>query len=66
MDDNSERKRGRGRPLKDGAKRVRFDMLMDESEAEMLNHLNIETDMSKAEIIRKALVVYYNMKIRRR
>ena len=66
MDDNSERKRGRGRPLKDGAKRIRFDMLMDESEGEMLNHLNIETDMSKAEIMRKALVVYYNMKIRRR
>ena len=65
MEDNVEQLRGRGRPLKDGAKRIRFDMLMGESEDDMLKHLTIETDMSKSEIMRKALTVYYNIKMRR-
>ena len=63
MDSNKENRRGRGRPLKADAKRKRFDMLMDENEEEMLQHLTIESDMSKAEIMRKALTVYYNMKM---
>jgi len=63
MDRDTESKRGRGRPLKADARRKRFDMLMDENEEEMLHHLTIESDMSKAEIMRKALTVYYNMKM---
>lgn len=66
MEDNSEQKRGRGRPLKDDARRIRFDMLMGENEDDMLKHLTIETDMSKSEIMRKALTVYYNIKMRKR
>ena len=55
-----ESKRGRGRPLKTGETRknthsVRFD---DDEEA-MLNHLEVESEDSKSDILRKALRRYY-------
>lgn len=65
MEDNSGRKRGRGRPLKADARRKQLHMLLDDSEDDMLKHLTIETDMCRSEIIRKALTIYYNMKIGR-
>ena len=56
-------KRKRGRPAKSGETRknthsVRFD---DEEEA-MLGHLEIESDDSKSDIMRKALRTYYQIK----
>lgn len=55
-------KRGRGRPLKTGETRknthsVRFD----NDEEAMLNHLAVETDDSKSDILRKALRNYYKI-----
>lgn len=56
-------KRGRGRPPMKGDGRknthtVRFDV---EEEA-MLNHLEIESDDNKSDILRKALRTYYQIK----
>lgn len=55
----------RGRPKKDSsfgnAHTVRFD---DEEEA-MLGHLEIESDRSKSDILRKALRTYYQIESRK-
>lgn len=65
MNDKSQHKRDRGRPLKDGAMRNRLHILLSNDDEEKLNHLTIETDMTKSEIIRKALAHYYNLTMRR-
>ena len=64
MEDRSGRK-GRGRPLKEDARRRQLHMLLDDNEDDMLKHLTIETDMCKSEIMRKALTFYYNMTIKK-
>jgi predicted ArsR family transcriptional regulator len=57
-----DNKRGRGRPKKVGETRknthtVRFD---DDEEA-MLYHLEVESDDTKSDILRKALRRYYKL-----
>lgn len=60
MDDNSERKRGRGRPLKEDSFNERLNIRVGENDADMLNHLMIETERTKSDIIRSAIKFYYN------
>lgn len=58
-------KRGRGRPRKETAKRKQFNMRFTDDENDMLNHLSIETDDNKTDVMRKALKFYYNFKTKR-
>ena len=60
-----EEKRGRGRPLVDGARRNAHSVRFDEEEEAMLKHLEIESDDSKSDIIRKALRSYYKIESRK-
>ncbi len=55
-------KAGRGRPLKNGeTRRNMHTVRFDNDEEAMLNHLEVETDESKSDIIRKALRNYYKI-----
>lgn len=58
-------KRGRGRPLRDGARRRVRGVRFDDDEEAMLEHLEIEFGMSISDIIRKAVRIYYNMMVKR-
>lgn len=51
----------RGRPKIDGSRQNLHSVRFDEDEESMLNHLEVETDESKSDIIRKALRYYYKM-----
>lgn len=53
-------KRGRGRPKKREDNSVRFELRLSRQEQEMLDHMGIESDKTKSDIIRKALALYYN------
>lgn len=64
-DEDSVLKRGRGRPLRDNARRKVRGVRFDEEEEVMLEHLEIEFGMSMSEIIRKAVRMYYNMMAKR-
>lgn len=55
-------KRGRGRPKKITSKRRQFNMRFTDDENDMLNHLSIETDDNKTDVMRKALKFYYNFR----
>ena len=57
------RARGRGRPIKDGAKNNQYRIRLSDEELDKLNYLSFETDKSKADVIRDALKMYYNVKI---
>lgn len=59
-DEESVLKRGRGRPKKRDDNSMRFELRLSKDEQEMLNHMEIESDKSKSEIVRKALALYYN------
>ena len=55
-------KKTRGRPQKDdGRTKVRHIRLTD-IEDEMIEDLCIGTNMSASEVIRKAIIMYYNMR----
>lgn len=54
-------KRGRGRPKKDGSRRISHTVRLDTEEETMLSHLEVESDDCKSDIIRKALRTYYNI-----
>ena len=60
MDDKSEYKRGRGRPAKEDSFNERLNIRVGENDADMLNHLVIETDRTKSDIVRSAIKFYYN------
>ena len=53
-------KRGRGRPKKREDNSVRFELRLSKDEQDMLNHMEIESDKSKSELMRRALLLYYN------
>ena len=57
------RARGRDRPIKDGAKNNQYRIRLSDEELDKLNYLSFETDKSKADVIRDALKMYYNLKI---
>lgn len=58
---DDEMKRGRGRPKVDGARRNTHTVRFDDFEEAMLDHLSIESDDSKSDILRKALLTYYKI-----
>lgn len=53
----------RGRPKKENSKNRRFEVRLSGLEEDLLNELHDETGLSKAQIIRKALLHYYNYKL---
>jgi hypothetical protein len=53
-------KRGRGRPKKRDDNSERFEIRLSKDERAMLEHMEIESNKTKAEHIRKALRMYYN------
>lgn len=58
-------KRGRGRPKRDDSRRKVHTVRFDEDEEAMLDHLEIESDKSKSDILRKALRTYYKIESRK-
>lgn len=52
-------KRKRGRPNKNGRRKSRLNMRLDDEETEMLEYLTYIDDKCKSEILRKALKFYY-------
>lgn len=55
-----DEKRGRGRPKKRADNSCRFEVRLSTDEREMLEHMEIESDKTRAEHIRRALLMYYN------
>ena len=60
-----EESRGRGRPRKDNSRNRYCGVRLTEDEADMLQHLEIEFDLTPSETVRKALRMYYNYMIHR-
>lgn len=58
-------KRGRGRPKKDeGTYDYVFKVRLNEDQMYLLQDLEVELDLSRAEIIRQALETFHNIKIK--
>ena len=60
MEENSE-KRGRGRPKKDGSRHEMCNVRLDESERDMIEYFVEYANMSRSDIIRSALKLYFNI-----
>ena len=60
MRGREEAKRGRGRPKKREDNSARFELRLSKDEQDMLNHMEIESDKTKSELMRRALLLYYN------
>ena len=55
-----ENKRGRGRPPKQSdGNNVRLDVRIGRDEQAALEHMLIESDRNKSEIVRRAIMLYY-------
>ena len=54
-------KRGRGRPRKDEARKNTHTVRFDDEEEAMLDHLGVESEDTKSDIMRKALRTYYKI-----
>lgn len=54
-------RRGRGRPRKENGNNVRLEARIGDEEQAALEHMLIESDKSKSELVRKALMLYYHM-----
>ena len=54
-------RRGRGRPKKEESINGRLEIRIGPSEKAALEHMVIESDKTKSDIIRRALMTYYNM-----
>ena len=54
------KKPGKGRPKKREDNSCRFEVRLSQSEKEMLEHMEIESSKSRAEHVRRALMMYYN------
>lgn len=52
----------RGRPVKDRAKSNVFMLRLSDDEREMIEYLASEDDMTKTDVIRKAVKAQYNIK----
>lgn len=57
---SGEAKRGRGRPKKAESNDNRFEFRLTSEEKKMLDHMSIESDKSKSDHLRRALLLYYN------
>lgn len=64
--EEDKQKCGRGRPKKDKSLGDCCRVRLNDNDKSMLDHLIIEKDISKSEIIRKALRFYYNFETKRR
>lgn len=51
----------RGRPCKDGSKKCRFEIRIDERNRDMLDFLAEKTGKTKTEIMMNGLRMYYNL-----
>lgn len=54
-------RRGRGRPKKSESRRNTHTVRFDDAEEAMLDHLEVESDDSISDIMRKALRTYYRI-----
>lgn len=52
--------RKRGRPKKSESNSVRFELRLPPEEKAMLDQMEFETDRSKSDHLRRALLAYYN------
>ena len=57
--DGQQLKRGRGRPKKGVGNDGRLEVRIGPDERAALEHMLIESDKSKSELVRKALMMYY-------
>ena len=57
--DGAVEKQKRGRPSKNGSRKSRLNMRLDDEETKMLDYLTYIDDKCKSEILRKALKFYY-------
>lgn len=53
-------KRGRGRPKKGDGVGDRLDIRIGSGEKTALEHMLVESDRTKSEIVRKAIMLYYH------
>jgi hypothetical protein len=60
MDDKNEVRRGRGRPKKGDGISDRLDIRISTTEKTALDHMLVESERTKSEIIRKAIMLYYH------
>ena len=51
----------RGRPLKEGAKHNQYRLRMTEKDIEILEYMANKKGLSKADIIRNSLQMYYSL-----
>lgn len=51
----------RGRPVKVSSRRRKFDIRLNEDELDMLDFITWNTGLSKAEVFRKALKMYFEI-----
>lgn len=50
-----------GRPKKNGAKRIRISIRLDDEAARELDYLRVKMDLSMTDILRKGLKILYNL-----
>ena len=58
---DEKNRRGSGRPKKEESINGRLEIRIGPSERAALEHMVIESDKTKSDIIRRALMTYYNM-----
>lgn len=51
----------RGRPLKEGSKHNQYRLRMTDKDLEMLEYMSEKKGLSKADIIRNSLQMYYSL-----
>ena len=56
-----EVRRKRGRPKKENPNNIRFDAWISQDEKDMIDHMLIESERSKSEIVRRMIRLYYNL-----
>ena len=54
-------KRGRGRPRFREDNSSRFEMRLDREEREMLDHMEHVSGKTKSDLVRRAVLLYYNI-----
>lgn len=54
-------RRGRGRPRKGEANNFRLEARIGAEEQAAIEHMLIESDKSKSDLVRRAIMLYYHM-----
>lgn len=60
MNKQNKTLRKRGRPPKDISRDTRLEIRIGPNEREAIEHMLIESDKNKSEIIRRAIMMYYH------